>query len=142
MADGSMSTAEREDFLSDVHVGVLAISQRAKGPLALPVWYRFRGGEVLIEMDGRSLKARLLREAGRATVTAQSEAPPYKYVSIEGPVVVDDLQPDDLEMATRYLGAEMGKRYDENNPRTENSVVVRLKPERWRTMDFGKLMGG
>ncbi|MFN0148485.1 MAG: pyridoxamine 5'-phosphate oxidase family protein [Dehalococcoidia bacterium] len=142
MADGSMTVAEREAFLADVHVGVLAIAHPGKGPLALPVWYIFRDGEVLVGMDGTSLKARLLGAAGRATLTVQTEAPPYKYVSVEGPAVIDRTLRDDLEMATRYLGPEMGAWYARNNPSTGSSVLLRLRPERWRTMDFGKVMGG
>jgi nitroimidazol reductase NimA-like FMN-containing flavoprotein (pyridoxamine 5'-phosphate oxidase superfamily) len=142
MADGSMSPEERDAFLADVHVGVLAIAHEGHGPLALPIWYIYQDGEVLIGMDGGSLKARLLRKAGRATLTAQTETPPYIYVSVEGPVAVEPSQRDDLEMATRYLGPERGKWYAKNNPSTASSVVARLKPERWRTMDFGKLMQG
>ena len=142
MADGSMTVEERDAFLADVHVGVLAIAQPGKGPLALPIWYIYENGEVLVGMDGDSLKAKLLRAAGRATMTVQTEAPPYKYASVEGPVTIAREQRDDLVMATRYLGPEMGQWYAKNNPSTERSVVMRLKPERWRTTDFGKLMGG
>lgn len=142
MADGSMTTEEREAFLADVHVGVLAIEQTGKGPLALPIWYIYRDGEVRIGMDGDSLKARLLTASGRATMTVQDEKPPYKYASVEGPVRIERAQRDDTEMATRYLGPEMGAWYAKNNPSTERSVVAVLTPERWRTTDFGKLMGG
>ncbi len=142
MADGSMTVEEREAFLADVHVGVLAIAQEGKGPLALPIWYQYQDGQVLIGMDGDSLKAKLLRAAGRATMTVQTETAPYKYASVEGPVSIGREQRNDGEMATRYLGPEMGAWYAKNNPSTERSVLVRLTPERWRTTDFGKLMGG
>ncbi len=140
MAAGSMTFTEREAFLADVHVGVLAVDEPGRGPLAMPIWYIYEDGEVLIGMDGNSLKARLLRAAGRATMTVQTERPPYLYVSVEGPVVVTAIQRDDLEMATRYLGAELGAWYADNNPSTADSVLVRLTPEHWRTMDFNKLM--
>jgi len=141
MAQGSMTSEEREAFLADVHVGILAIDREDRGPLALPIWYQFRDGAVEIGMGGDSLKAKLLRAAGRATLTVQTEAPPYKYVSVEGPVTVSQEQRDDFEMASRYLGPEMGRWYADNNPSTESSVLVRLVPESWSTMDFGKLMG-
>jgi PPOX class probable F420-dependent enzyme len=141
MAAGSMTAQEREAFLADVHVGVLAVEEEGRGPLALPVWYLVEDGDVLMGMDGDSLKARSLRAAGRATLTVQTEAPPYKYVSVEGPVTIVAEQRDDLVMATRYLGAEFGAWYAENNPSTDKSVVVRITPEHWRTMDFSKLMG-
>ena len=140
MAEGSMTKAEREAFLADVHVGVLSVEDPGRGPLALPIWYLVEDGDVVIGMDGGSKKARLLRDAGRATLTAQTEAAPYKYVTVEGPVVVVAEPRDDLEMASRYLGPELGAWYAENNPSTEASVVARLTPEHWNTMDFAKLL--
>jgi len=140
MASGSMSSAEREAFLAGVHVGILAVDEPDRGPLALPVWYEYADGEVLVGMDGGSLKARLLAAAGRATLTVQTETPPYQYVSVQGPVVIDPTPRDTLAMASRYLGPEFGAWYAENNPNTETSVVARLRPETWRTMDFAKAM--
>ena len=141
MATMEMTAAEREAFLADVHVGILSIARTGKGPLALPIWYQYEDGQVLIGMGGNSLKARLLRRAGRATMTVQTEMPPYKYVMVEGPVVVLREQRDDYAMASRYLGPELGRWYAENNPSTSESVIVRLTPENWLTCDFGKGMG-
>jgi len=136
---GTMTSAEREAFLADVHVGVLAVDEPGRGPHALPIWYQYRDGEVLIGIEGSSRKAALLRDAGRATLTAQTETAPYLYVSVEGPVVLEPASHDDLAMATRYLGAELGAWYAQENPSTEDSVTVRLRPEHWRTFDFSKL---
>ncbi len=141
MAQGSMSVEEREAFLADVHVGVLAIERPGRGPLALPIWYRFVDGIVEIGMSGDSLKAELLRAAGRATMTVQTETPPYKYVCVVGPVTLISEQRDDYEMASRYLGEEMGRWYAKNNPSTASSVLAQLVPHSWSTMDFSKLMG-
>lgn len=138
---GSMSKHEREAFLADVHVGILAIDEPGRGPMALPIWYLYEGGTIQIGMNGASLKADLLRAAGRATLTVQTETAPYKYASVEGPVTVETRQRDDLEMATRYLGPELGQWYADNNPSTEASIVVMLQPERWRTHDFAKVTG-
>jgi len=141
MAAMEMTVEERGAFLADVHVGILSIARSGKGPLALPIWYQYEDGDVVIGMGGSSLKAKLLRRAGRATMTVQTETPPYKYVMVEGPVVVLHEQRDDLAMASRYLGPALGKWYAENNPSTNESVIVRLKPEHWLTCDFGKGMG-
>lgn len=137
-----MTPEEREAFLAGVHVGVLAMEEPDRGPLALPVWYLYRDGEVRIDIDGSSLKVRLLAAAGRATLTVQNEALPYQYVSVEGPVVLDDSARDHLEMAIRYLGPELGRSYIDRNPSGEDAIVVRLVPERWRTKDYGKLFPG
>jgi uncharacterized protein len=141
MASGHMTVEEREAFLADVHVGVLSVEEPGRGPLALPIWYRYVDGVVEMGMDGGSLKARLLQAARRATLTVQTETPPYKFASVEGPVEVRHEQRDDLAMASRYLGPELGQWYAENNPSTEASVTAVLTPEHWRTFDFAKVMG-
>lgn len=140
MTDLSMTEAERSEFLSAVRVGVLAIDHPGHGPLALPIWYQWEDGVVLIGTSGASLKGRLLRAAGRATMTVQTEAPPYSYVSVEGPVVVVSEPRDNLAMASRYLGPELGQWYADNNPSNADTVLVRLTPEKWRTCDFAKGM--
>jgi len=141
MAAMDMTAEEREAFLGDVHVGILSIGRTDKGPLALPIWYQYEDDDVLIGMGGNSLKAKLLRRAGRATMTVQTETPPYRYVMVEGPVVILPEQRYDYAMASRYLGPELGKWYAENNPSTSESVIVRLTPENWLTCDFGKGVG-
>ena len=134
----AMSEAEREEYLAGVHIGVLAIEHPGTGPLTLPIWYLVEDGDVLILMDGGSLKAKLLRAAGFATLTAQNESRPYKYASVEGPVVLEPVAPGFREkMATRYLGAKAGKAYA-SGPDSPDAVVARLTPAKWRTTDYGK----
>lgn len=136
---GAMTEAERTAFLAEVHVGVLAVDEPARGPHALPIWYLYEAGDVLVGIDGTSRKAELLRAAGRATLTVQSEVAPYKYVSVEGPVSLEPAVHDELALAVRYLGLDLGAWYVEHNPRTAESLTIRLRPEHWRTFDFAKL---
>ena len=45
----TMSRDEREAFLADLHVGVLAINDSGQGPLTIPIWYDYQpGGELWI----------------------------------------------------------------------------------------------
>ena len=139
MTRGTMTRSEREEFLAGVHVGVLAIDEPGRAPLAVPIWYRYEGGEVFAHVQDGSVKAVLLRAAGRATLVVQTETPPYKYVSVEGPVRLDAGPHDEVAMATRYLGPELGKWYAESTAGVEGVMVLRLVPEHWRTYDFAKL---
>ena len=138
MAATDMTDAERDAFLADVHVGILAIERAGKGPLALPVWYQYEAGEILVTMADDSAKARLLRRAGRATFTVQDERPPYRYVSVEGPVTLATEPHDVTELAIRYLGPDLGRQYAAANPPNDDTAVVRLTPEHWLTCDYGK----
>jgi nitroimidazol reductase NimA-like FMN-containing flavoprotein (pyridoxamine 5'-phosphate oxidase superfamily) len=138
-----MTKQEREAFLADLHVGIISIPEGGRGPLTVPIWYLYEpGGELRVVTGRASRKARLLQSGGRFSVCVQTETLPYKYVSVEGSVV--GIEPADLErdrrpLAHRYLGVQGGDRYVEQT-RSEyaDSVVVRMLPERWLTVDYAK----
>jgi hypothetical protein len=45
-------------------------------------------------------------------------------------------------MARRYLGAEGGERYVASNPDPDReNVMVRMRPEHWVSVDYGKALG-
>ena len=138
-----MSAAEREGFLADVHVGVLCTALGSTGQtLAVPVWYSYEPGGLLTVLTGRrSRKAAAIRAAGRFSLCAQDDHPPYRYVSIEGPVISEE-EPgpgERLAMARRYLGAAGGDRYLAANPDPgRENVAFRMRPERWLSQDQGK----
>ncbi len=142
----SMSAKEREAFLAGLHVGVISIAEPGRGPLTVPIWYTYEpGGELRIVTGRDSRKGRLLSVGARLSLCAQSEAPPYRYVSVEGPVV--SLEPVELErdlrpLARRYLGVELGDAYvAATRDEAAGSVVVRIRPERWLSVDYGKEFG-
>jgi PPOX class probable F420-dependent enzyme len=138
-----MSRSEREAFLAGVHVGVISIAEPGRGPLAAPIWYGYEpGGELWIVTERGSRKGRLLREGARVSLCAQSEAPPYRYVSVEGPIVSirpSDVERDERPLARRYLGPELGDRYIEASAGASGgNVLVRVRPERWLSADYSK----
>ena len=139
-----MSKQEREDFLAGLHVGIVSIADGTRGPLTLPIWYSYEnGGEVVIITDSSSRKARLLGDAGRFSLCAQTEEPPYRYVSVEGPVTGTrpaDLEQDLRPMARRYLGTELGDGYVAGST-VVGQIVISMRPERWRTVDYSKEYG-
>jgi len=144
----AMTPKEREAFLADVHVGIISIAEAGRGPLTVPIWYTYEpGGELRVVTGRNSRKGRLLETVGRFSLCAQTEQLPYKYVSVEGPVLA--IEPAELErdirpLARRYLGPELGDRYIEatsGDRERAGSVLVRMRPERWRTVDYAKQYG-
>lgn len=142
----AMSKVEREAFLAATHVAMISVAEEGRGPLTLPVWYRYApGGEVRVVTGRSSRKLALIRRAARMSLCVQSETPPYRYVSIEGPTRVEapDYELDIRQVALRYLGAELGEAYLQlTAAENENAVAVVLKPERWLTVDYNKMAAG
>ena len=145
----AMTRPEREAFLAALHVGVISLSEAGRGPLSVPIWYVYEpGGDVRVITDRGSRKGRLLVVGARVSLCVQTESPPYQYVSVEGPVVAiesSDRERDGRPMAHRYLGRELGDQYvaaTSSDREAAGSVLVRIRPERWLTVDYRKQFGG
>ena len=144
----SMTRAQREAFLAGLHVGVLAIPDPGRGPLAAPIWYGYEpGGEIFVITGATSRKGKLLRPGVRVSLAAQSEAAPYQYVSVEGPVSSVEPARDREQvraLARRYLGETGGDAYTAATWRSyaeDPNVLVRIRPERWLTVDYTSEIG-
>jgi len=136
----AMTQSEREQFLSELHVGVLGIERPDGPPLTVPVWYVYEpGGELWFLISPDSVKGRLLQKSMRFSLCAQSESLPYKYVSIEGTATISpfDKELHGRPIARRYLGVKGGDSYVKNDD--GESVRVSTTPERWFTVDYSKI---
>jgi hypothetical protein len=139
-----MTREEREAFLADVHVGVLSVADTdGRPPLAIPMWYSYvPGGELRVVTWKQTRKLRLIRAAGRFSLCVQTESLPYKYVTVEGPVVSIDFPVDPAvrhALAARYVGAQGADAYIASTPDAPtNAVLVRMLPEHWITADFAR----
>ena len=145
MSELTMTKGEREQFLAGVHVGVVGVAADGHAPLTVPIWYAYEpGGEVRFITGGDSRKAALLERAGRASLCAQTEQAPYQYVSVEGPVTIEGGfdAAERRAIAHRYLGPELGDAYyDGTAADAVGNVTVRLRPERWLSVDYSKMFG-
>jgi nitroimidazol reductase NimA-like FMN-containing flavoprotein (pyridoxamine 5'-phosphate oxidase superfamily) len=141
MSELTMNKSQREAFLADLHVGVITVARDGEPPLAAPVWYSYEpGGDVVFDFESASEKIRLIELSGQASLCVQNEVMPYKYVTVEGPTVVGEVD-DAVErsLAHRYLGEEIGDVYLESIAGSI-SRVVRLTPTRWRTTDYSAMV--
>ena len=144
----ALSKIEREQFLSELHVGVLTIAETDRGPLVCPVWYTYApGGVVSLCTKKDARKAKIMKLGQRASFLVQVEGDITKgvlpkYVAIEGPVVkleTANMDRDLRPVMHRYLGAEIGDGYLQatRGDSAEGELVVHIRPERWRSRDFG-----
>jgi len=139
-----MGVEEREAFLAGVHIGVLGVSDgEERGPWLVPIWYTYEPGGLVRIITGRdSRKMPALRRAGRCSLCVQTEEVPYRYVTVEGPVVALEHPVDEEErrsLAHRYLGSELGEAYiAATADAVAGEVVVSIRPERWLSADFAR----
>jgi nitroimidazol reductase NimA-like FMN-containing flavoprotein (pyridoxamine 5'-phosphate oxidase superfamily) len=142
----SMTIEQREQFLTDLRVGVLSIEQSGRGPLTAPIWYGYEaGGDLWFLIGPDSRKARALEQVERINLCVQCEQPPYRYVSVEGPVIAQECSDTELHsrpLVQRYLGVAQGDAYVASTAEQANSLLIRMRPERWLTVDYGKIALG
>lgn len=141
MSATSMSTSEREAFLADLHIGVIAVDRDGRAPLAVPIWYSYEpGGDVWVWTEIGTVKEKLIRASGRYSLVAQNENPPYKYVSVEGPAefqeapTLDEVRP----LVRRYLPEDEAEQFLEQ-AYNDKGVIIRMRPEHWLTVDYSKV---
>ena len=136
-----LTEADKQAFLSGLHVCTLAVPQPGKGPLLAPIWYDYEpGNQVRFIMGPQSRKAQLLAQGTRVSLCVQDEAPPYAYVSVEGPVVTIEACTEQAlkDMAVRYLGADDGEQYAKSMRGAEAALLVSVQPETWLAADFSR----
>lgn len=138
-----MSRAEREAFLAETRIGVVAVADGERGPLAVPIWYAYEPGGVIRFVTGAtSRKMKLIEGAGRLSFCVQSEQLPYRWVQVEGPAAISepDYERDVRSMALRYLGADAGQKFLDSfaDVHAEAQRLVTVTPERWASYDSSK----
>jgi hypothetical protein len=79
------------ELLDGPHQGVLSVSRREKGPVAVPMSYLFIEGRFFMVTPPESLHGRVMKRTGRATITVQFEATDGRtvhqwYVMAEGQI--------------------------------------------------------
>jgi nitroimidazol reductase NimA-like FMN-containing flavoprotein (pyridoxamine 5'-phosphate oxidase superfamily) len=139
---------EREQFLAELHVGVVTIANGTRGPLTCPVWYAYPvDGCIAFCTKKEARKVALLATGSRVSFLVQVEGNLTqgvlpKYVAVEGPVVkleTADMERDLRPIMHRYLGADVADSYLKatRGDSAEGEMVVHIFPERWLSRDFG-----
>ena len=123
---------DRDMFLKQPRTAVLATNGRDGRVHAVPVWYSWDGEVFRVITERGSAKHRNAVRGGRATLCIDERDGPYRYVTAEGPVTVQDAVSYDERLAlhTLYRGAEAAKQVVDRGGH-ERMVMLILRPERW-----------
>jgi PPOX class probable F420-dependent enzyme len=130
-----MSPEETQQFIrsTPARPGVLATVRADGRAHVAPVWLDLDEDGSLVFMTGaETVKGRNLRRTGRAAMSIDDDRPPYSFVSIEGPVTIDDdldlLRAWATRLGGRYMGQERAAEYGTRNG-VPGELLVRLHPE-------------
>lgn len=142
-----LTETERDAFLAESHVAVLAIPRGDRPPHTSPVWYHHQPGGNITFFTGtqgrRSRKADLIEQAGVVSLCVQQETFPYKYLTVEGAIVQTDWSPSAeqaLAIVGRYLPEEMAQGFvaAELEHPTGEFVLFSVRPDHWHSLDFSQ----
>ena len=136
MAYHRMSADEVHAFLSaaPARPAILATTRADGRPHVAPIWYAVDDdGSILFNTGEDTVKGRNLRRAGYAIVAVDDDAPPFAFVTLEGPVTISE----DLDQVRhwagiiggRYMGADRADEYGRRNG-VPGELLVRLTPSK------------
>jgi PPOX class probable F420-dependent enzyme len=123
---------DRHTFLKQPRTAVLATTGRDGRVHAVPVWYSWDGEAFRVITERGSAKHRNAARSGRATLCVDERDGPYRYITAEGAVTVQDAVSYDERLAlhTLYRGAEAAKQIVDRGGH-ERMVMLVLRPDRW-----------
>ena len=104
------------DLLGRPIIGQLGFFGLDGYPRVIPVWFEYRGGEVLIASQPATYKGRALSRDGRAALSVSTVDRPYLIASAVADATVERLAESERiqfvsAIALRYLGPEGASSY-------------------------------
>jgi PPOX class probable F420-dependent enzyme len=138
MADTLNVDPRADALLRETIVGQLSFIGLDGHPRVVPVWFDFRGGEILISNAPGTYKCRCLRADGRVSLAVSDPQPPYRLATVIGDAVVEALpEAERVQLAggqaRRYLGEEAGSQFFGTPP--GDGELIRIRPKRIRFTD-------
>ena len=126
-----MSEQEREEFLKEANVAVVATVGQGERAHAAPIWYLYEDGVFIMSTGSGSQKHRNVEAHPEITLVVDRRSLPYYAVMAHGRAEIGPRLSDDdrLRMAVRYLGEELGRAYIAR-VQGEDSVTIRLRPRK------------
>jgi PPOX class probable F420-dependent enzyme len=122
---------DRDEFLKQANVAVLATVGPGGRAHAAPIWYLY--DDVFLMSTGRgSQKHRNVERHPEVTLVVDDRSVPYYAVMVQGAAEIGPRLSDDarLRMAVRYLGEELARAYIARVS-GDDSVTIRLRPRRF-----------
>lgn len=122
---------ERDAFIREANVAVLATVDSRGRAHGAPVWYLYKDAVFIISTGRGSQKHRNVEANPDITLVIDRRTIPYYAVMARGAAEIGEALTDSErhQMAVRYLGEEMGDRYVERTA-GQDAITIRLRPRR------------
>ena len=125
-------TSAQKAYLEQTNVAILATTGPGSRAHAMPVWYVYEDGQIIIGAGANSQKRRNIDRNAQATLVIDQREPPYRALMVQGTAEVGPAAPPELRLriATRYLGEQRGREYVEETAGGD-SITIRITPQRF-----------
>jgi PPOX class probable F420-dependent enzyme len=131
-----MSAPEVRAFLTakPARTGKLATVRPNGRPHQAPVWFDVDDDDSVVFCTGvDTVKGKNLAAQGWASLCVDDDAPPFSFVTIEGPIEISDDLDEVIRWSARlggrYMGEDRAEEYGRRNG-VPGELLVRLRPER------------
>ena len=137
MLDGRFAS-----LLDGASPAVLTTYKRDETALASPVWFRQHDGALEVVIAEGDVKLKHLARCPECALTVFEAVAPFRGVQTRSApdLLVGDMTEARLAIASRYLGAEDGKRFAAQ--RAPSGTLVRLSLADARTWDLAAILPG
>lgn len=123
--------SERDDFLKEANVAVLATVNARGRAHAAPIWYLYEDGVFVMATGRGSQKHRNIEAHPDVTLVIDRRTLPYYAVMAQGKAEIGVALDGETRrrLAVRYLGEELARGYLARTQGDE-SVSIRLRPRK------------
>lgn len=107
-----LNDAVAQTLLTSTNIAHLAYIWDDGTPRVVPIWFHWDGKALVMGTPVKSPKMHVLPNHSKVAVTIDSQAWPYKVLSIRGTAavgIIDGMVPEYALSAERYFGAEAGQ---------------------------------
>lgn len=124
-----------EHYLMQPHDAVLATVRQDGAPAAVPCWYAYSEGRVLLSMGARAMRLKNIRREPRVALSVLANDP-ARHLSLGG--VVTAIRPDpDLKDVDLLSLHYQGREWDERGSTEIMTVLVEVRS--WIAFGFDQI---
>jgi PPOX class probable F420-dependent enzyme len=135
-----LTQAEVEEFLSQPHLARLSTHNEDGSIQTTPIWFNYADGDILLGTQEVSRKVRNIKHNPQVTILIDDPTPPFKGVLIYGQARLDydDVLARRTAIISKYMPPADAAGLAQGLASKWQSVIIRVRPDRIVSFDYGK----